>query len=92
MSFFVEALLLVALIATSGAVAAMHRKLKRLQSALAEYRLASDSTAAALESARGAIESLNSDGLRLVGRLGEEIEAGEALLARLKTATARRAA
>ena len=63
----VELLLLAALLGTSAMVLSMHRRLRRLQAALTEFRSASESTAAALESARGAVELLNADGKSLVG-------------------------
>lgn len=91
MSSPVEALLLVALVVTSGFVLMMYRKLKRLDAYHADYQRILAETAVALDSARDAVASLNGDGRHLALVLGSRIEEATRVMAEIDMKLARAA-
>ncbi|MGE4245274.1 MAG: hypothetical protein AB7E66_04675 [Parvibaculaceae bacterium] len=83
-SYLFDAVLLLALIATSVQVAIMYRQLRRLRAHDGEYRRILRETSAALDSIDGAVRDINAHGSQIILTLGERIEDAEALVARLE--------
>lgn len=83
-SYIIEGILLVALVATSIQVAFMYRELRRLRRHHGEYRAMLDDTGDALDAVESAVRDINSRGAELVMSLGERIEHAEDLLGRLE--------
>lgn len=67
-------ILFIALVITSGMVALMYRKLKRLDQYHAEYKQIFDQTGAALLGAQNAVSSFGSEGRETLLLLGTRIE------------------
>lgn len=69
-SYLVDAVLLIALLATSWRVGLVYRELKRLRSLQGQYQSAIDASVQALEKVRGAIEALRLEaGAKLVDEM-----------------------
>lgn len=83
-SYLFDAVLLLALIATSVMVATMYRQLRRLRAHDGEYRRILRETGAALDSIDGAVRDINAHGSQIILTLGERIEEAEAMVARLE--------
>jgi hypothetical protein len=83
MSSLADAVLLVALVTTSGIVAIMYAKLKRLDGYHAEYKRVFDQTAHALTAAQHAVNGFGRDGRDTLVALGERIEEARSLIAEL---------
>jgi hypothetical protein len=85
-SYLFEAVLLLALVATSVQVAIMYRQLRRLRAYDGDYRRILRDTGAALESIDGAVRDINAHGSQIILTLGERIEEAETLIARMEAA------
>lgn len=83
-SYLFDAVLLLALVATSVQVAIMYRQLRRLRAHDGDYRKILKDTGAALDSIDGAVRDINAHGSQIILTLGERIEDAEALVARLE--------
>jgi hypothetical protein len=74
MSSLANIILFVALVITSGMVALMYRKLKRLDRYHADYQRIFDQTGEALIGAQNAVASFGSEGRATLALLGARIE------------------
>ena len=88
MSSLADAVLLVALVATSVIVAIMYAKLKRLDGYHAEYKRVFDQTAHALVAAQQAVNGFGREGRDTLLALGERIEEAKSLIAELDSRAA----
>jgi hypothetical protein len=80
MSSLANALLFVALVATSTIVAVMYRKLKRLDAYHAEYKAIFDQTAEALSSAQKAVAGFSQESRDTLVALGAKVEEAKILI------------
>ncbi|WP_243374136.1 hypothetical protein [Microvirga solisilvae] len=86
-SSLANAILFIALVITSGMVAMMYRKLKRLDRYHAEYKQIFDQTGAALIGAQNAVSSFGSEGRETLALLGTRIEEAREVAKQLEILT-----
>lgn len=86
-SSLANAILFIALVVTSGMVALMYRKLKRLDQYHAEYMQIFDKTGSALLNAQAAVSNFGSEGRETLILLGNRIEEARDVARQLETLT-----
>jgi len=86
-SSLANAILFIALVVTSGMVALMYRKLKRLDQYHAEYKQIFDKTGSALLSAQAAVSNFGSEGRETLILLGNRIEEARDVARQLEALT-----
>jgi hypothetical protein len=80
-SYLVEAVLLLALLATTVRVTQMHRDLKKLRSDQAEFCSILGEAASAFDTIVRTVNDLNCDGTRLIQLLGVKIDEARQVMA-----------